>query len=287
MTRPTQVVIVAFGNPGQVDTCLAAIGRTFERVVVDNSSSVDVRCIVETHGANYVDSGRNRGFAEGVNLALEPLLAGEPRDVLLLNPDASLGAEDIYRLASYLHEPRNLDVAAVSPRLVDPDGADQRVVWPFPSPLRAWLEAIGLADTSVGDETFVVGAALLLRWEALRNVGLFDERFFLYAEETDWQRRAVAFGWRSVLCANVVGFHAGGGSSGDAAHREVLFHAAQETYIRKWFGPGGWWAYRVAAVVGASARAIVLTGDRREVAARRAVLYARGPRQRAGFTAVV
>jgi GT2 family glycosyltransferase len=280
-------VVVAFGNPHQLDSCLAAIGQNFDLVVVDNSSSADVHAIAEAHGARYVDSGRNRGFAAGVNVALEPLLAGEPRDVLLLNPDASLRAEDVTRLANCLHEARNRNVAAISPRLIDPEGGDQRVVWPFPSPRRAWGEAIGLTEPRACGGTFVIGAALLLRWEALRVVGLFDERFFLYAEETDWQRRAFALGWRSLLCVDVVGVHAGGGASDDTAHREVLFHAAQETYIRKWYGSGGWWTYRAAALVGATARAILLRGDRRAAAARRALLYARGPRQRAGFTTVV
>jgi hypothetical protein len=61
-----------------------------------------------------------------------------------------------------------------------------------------------------------------------------------------------------------------------------LFHAAQETYIRKWFGSAGWESYRVATLVGAAARAVVLRGARRSEAARRASLYLRGPRSSGG-----
>src|SRR5581483_363837 len=128
-------------------------------------------------------------------------------------------------------------------------------------------------------ERFAVGAVLLLRWEAVQEVGLFDERFFLYAEETDWQRRARGLRWRTELCQEAVAAHVGGGTSSDPVRREILFHAAQETYVRKWFGLAGWWTYRSAAVVGASARAIVLRRERRRAAARRARLYARGPRR--------
>ena len=130
---------------------------------------------------------------------------------------------------------------------------------------------------------FVIGAVLLLRWEALQQVGELDERFFLYGEETDWQRRAAQLGWRAALCPDVVAVHDGAGSSDDPSRREVLFHAAQETYIRKWYGRRGWWAYRAAACAGATARAVMLSGDRRAEAARRARLYVRGPRRSAGL----
>jgi len=130
----------------------------------------------------------------------------------------------------------------------------------------------------------VIGAVLLLRAEALREVGLFDERFFLYAEEADWQRRATALGWTSAVCDEITATHVGAGTSSDLARRELLFHAAQETYIRKWFGSAGWGSYRLGTVLGAAARAIVLRGTRRSEAARRAKVYLRGPRRSAGMT---
>jgi GT2 family glycosyltransferase len=174
-------------------------------------------------------------------------------------------------------------VAAASPALHDNDGNPQRVVWPFPTPLRGILEAVGLGKFG-HKRSFVIGATLLLRWEAIQEVGSFDERFFLYAEETDWQRRCQQVGWSSVLCPDVTGFHAGAGTSDDPARREALFHAGQETYIRKWYGRSGWWIYRGAVAAGAVARFIVLRGERRRSAARRAVLYVRGPRRAAGVS---
>jgi GT2 family glycosyltransferase len=129
----------------------------------------------------------------------------------------------------------------------------------------------------------VVGAVLLLRWEALREVGLFDERFFLYAEEVDWQRRALALGWKSELCDEAVALHIGGGTTDDVVRREALFHAAHETYIRKWYGRSGWWSYRCAACLGAAGRAAILRSERRAQAKRRALLYLRGPQRSASL----
>ena len=281
MKRDVYTVIVAYHGAEALDRCLAELGRGDSVTIIDNSSSNDVRGVSSRHGVKYVDAGANIGFAAGVNLALRRLRESAPFDVLLLNPDARLSPEGLDRLAQFLQEPSRSRVGCVAPRLVDSGGREQRASWPFPSPLRMWMEAVGAGRVRAHAD-FVIGPVLLLRWEALQHVGELDERFFLYGEETDWQRRAKDLGWTTALCPDVVAVHDGAGSSDDPSRREVLFHAAQETYIRKWYGRRGWWAYRAAACVGAAARAVALSGDRRAEAARRARLYARGPRRSAG-----
>jgi GT2 family glycosyltransferase len=278
MSRPVHAIVVAYHGADALDRALAALAGSVLVTVVDNSSSPAVYDVALRHGAAYRDAGANLGFGSGVNVALREILSGPPQDVLLLNPDAAIEPSAIRRLADDLHAPGK--VAAVAPRLVGPDGANQRVVWPFPTPLRGWLEAVGRGRLPSADR-FLIGAVVLLRWEALVEVGEFDERFFLYAEEVDWQRRARAFGWTSRQCAGAVAVHDGGGSSGDPALREALFHAAHETYLRKWYGAPGWWLYRGAACAGATTRTLVLRGERRAEAGRRALLYLRGPRRRA------
>lgn len=157
----------------------------------------------------------------------------------------------------------------------------------IPRPYRMCAEALGLERRLRTHGTFLAGAVLLLRRQAIEEIGVFDERFFLYAEEADWQRRAQQAGWTSVMCADVVAEHIGGGTSSEPHTRELLFHAAQETYIRKWYGSSGWGVYRVAACAGAAVRATVLTSDRRRDAARRMHLYLRGPRRCAGATGLI
>jgi GT2 family glycosyltransferase len=123
----------------------------------------------------------------------------------------------------------------------------------------------------------VIGSVLLVRAGALETVGGFDERFFLYAEETDWQRRAVAAGWSVRECEDVVALHAGAGTGGDPRRREIYFHASHERYVRKHYGAAGWWAYRAAAVSGAAARAVCGGSGARAAARLRLGLYLRGP----------
>lgn len=281
MPRDVHVVVVAFHAAESLDRCLASVADSFATTVIDNSRSQAVREVAEARSTDYVDSGGNLGFAGGVNIALRNLLDGAPCDVLLLNPDATIAPRDVAELSRALHEGA-ARVGAVAPRIRDGHGGDQRVEWPYPSPARAWMEAAGLGGVG-SRQFFAVGAVLLLRWEALHQVGLFDERFFLYAEEADWQRRAAALGWMTVSCPQAVARHDGAGTSSDSTRREALFHAGQETYIRKWYGAAGWASYRAAAVAGAAVRALLLRGERRDAAAARARIYLRGPRRCAGL----
>jgi GT2 family glycosyltransferase len=123
----------------------------------------------------------------------------------------------------------------------------------------------------------MIGSVLLLRATALAQVGGFDERYFLYAEETDWQRRAYDHGWRMACCNQVTATHVGAGTGGSADRRRVHFHASQERYIRKHHGRFGWGVYRAGTMAGSFIRAIVLPGQRGREAALRFHLYRQGP----------
>jgi GT2 family glycosyltransferase len=273
MGHPLAIVVVAYNNPTDLNTCLVDAGTDFPVVVVDNSSSEAVAAVAHTNNALYVDSGANLGFAAGVNLGIRRLPSNT--DVLLLNPDAVISATSIAALHDSLRKDPN--VGAVSPRLYIDADREERSAWPFPTPGRMWREALGISRLRPPPNEFVIGAVLALRREAIDAIGGFDERFFLYAEETDWQRRAVQRGWASKVVDDVVAQHRGAGTSTNAARREELFHAGIETYVRKWFGTSGWASYRAAALTGAAIRIIVASGPKRDAARDRLRLYWRGP----------
>jgi len=273
-----EVAVVAYGRPELLSRALAALQPTgssqaYPVIVVDNSSDPGIKKVVASYGACYIDPGRNLGFAAAVNVALANV--GRPdSDVLLLNPDAEVGPATVAHLQRRLHAEARL--SCVAPAQLSPEGKAQRVAWPFPTPLRAWLEALGL-HRIVATPDFLTGSVLLLNGTALAEVGWLDERFFLYAEETDWQRRARALGWGSRLCPELSALHVGGASSEhDKRGRELLFASAGETYFRKWHGPLGWQLSRMAIVFGALVRALLSPG-RRSAALRRAACYASGP----------
>ncbi|MFE5307578.1 glycosyltransferase [Isoptericola sp. NPDC056605] len=270
-----EVVVVAYGHPDLLRSALEPLAGAFPITVVDNSSDPRHRALAQVFGAAYHDPGRNLGFAAAVNVALAH--RQDPgADVFLLNPDAVVGPETVATLHEALHADPGL--ASVGPSQVDGAGRPGRVVWPFPSPARAWLEAAGLGRLRLPRErTFVIGSALLIRAAALRGVGGLDERFFLYAEETDWAYRADRQGWRHALVPTTEVVHEGAGTGGDVRVRELHFHASQERYLRKHYGAAGWTAARAGLVAGAVLRSAALRGPRREHAQRRLRAYLGGP----------
>ena len=145
-----------------------------------------------------------------------------------------------------------------------PGGGTSRARWPWHTPGSAWLEAAGLGRRRLESARyFLGGAVLLVRRRAWDEVGPFDPRYFMYAEDEDWQRRALARGWRVRLCPEVSAEHAGGRSEHDPERLRLRLHAATERYIRKWYGPVGWALYRAGVLTGVGVRLVVQQGPRR------------------------
>lgn len=283
-TTGVTVVVVAYGNHGDLERCVGRLGRSHPLIVVDNAGTAECAALVASVGGTYLRPGANIGFAAAVNRALDVVMpAGD--DVLLLNPDAVIDGAGVARLAVVLNAPGNERVAAVAPRQRGDGPGEQVVAWPFPSPAGTWADALG-AGRLLRRWRFLAGSVLLLRHRAVADVGRFDERFFLYAEEADWQWRARQRGWTVLLCDDVVAHHRGAGSSTHPETRDVLFHSSAELLLRKWYGAGGWASARAATVVGALVRAAWRRGDERRAALARARLYLRGPRRVAATLAV-
>lgn len=270
--NPPEILVVAFGSRELLGDALEPL-KHLDVTVIDNSSLPEIAALCAELGVRYLDPRSNRGFAAGVNYGL--LHRQHPdRDLLLLNPDAVIDPEGVAVLHRHLRSDATL--ASVAPRQVDATGHPTRVAWPWPTPWRSWLEAVGLGRLGrQGD--YVIGSILLLRAEALDEVGPLDEHFPLYAEETDWAMRAAALGWRHELVPDVVAIHVGGATSGDAHRREKLFYAGQERLMRKHYGALGWQLARAGQILGAEARARILRGERGAQARRRATILRSGP----------
>jgi N-acetylglucosaminyl-diphospho-decaprenol L-rhamnosyltransferase len=181
--------------------CLESLrGTDAEIVVLDNASEdgsadavrerfPDVRLIAQEFRA---------GFGANHNTVIR---ATTRRYVYVLNEDTTSDDWGFERLVSFLDAHRR--VAALGPRLVYPDGSVQDSAWRFPTPLVSALGLVTLGKAGVKQSRgeaprsvdWVTGAALLLRREALDEVGLFDEGFFLYSEEVDLQLRLRRNGW--------------------------------------------------------------------------------------------
>lgn len=231
--------------------CLESLRRVdAEIVVLDNASEdgsadavrerfPEVRLIAQTHRA---------GFGANHNAVIR---ATTGRYLYVLNEDTT--SEDWGLEHMVAHLDANPRVAVLGPRLVYPDGRLQDSAWRFPTPGRAALGLLTLGRAAVKqsggseirDVDWVMGAALLLRREALDEVGLFDEEFFIYSEETDLQRRLHAAGWGVRYFPEVtVVHHESQFSAGIPERRVNEMWRSRHRYWRKHHSPAG---ARVAA----------------------------------------
>ena len=271
------VVIVSYNTRELTLRCLRELTERLneERLsheiwVIDNGSKDESAAAIarEFPDVHLLISNENLGFGPANNLALE---RAQGRFFLLLNSDAFVHERAISEMLELLNAPAKVRVGAVGPRLLNQDGSLQRSCWKFPSPARTWFESLGLARL-VGphphwgdyyrwphDEErsvdFVIGACLLVRREVYQEIGGFDAEFFLYAEETDWQKRMRGAGWDIVFLPDAQVTHLGGASGQHEKKRvSTLFWQGQERYVLKHFGRRGWLLMRLGTLFGVAVR---------------------------------
>jgi len=227
------VTIVVLNWNGLTDTlaCLESLSHldypSYEVVVVDNGSSdgsaaqIRSRFLREGSLVTLIENDENMGFTGGNNIGLRRALEGgrgalsdestarrlldEPAAyALLLNNDTEV-APDFLRLLVEAAE-ADPSVGVAGPTIYYYDRP--RVIWSIGGEIdqrrgRTRMSGLDMRDDGqfgqeVQDVDFVTGCAMLVRREAMENVGLLDERFFAYYEEAEWCVRMRQAGWRVV-----------------------------------------------------------------------------------------
>lgn len=285
------VVVVSHNTRDLVRACLASLdaarGSTTIEVLLVDAGSADGTIEMVAGAFPWVRSlpaRENLGFTRGNNRALR---IARGRYLLLLNPDTVVQLGAIETLVDFLET--HPDVGAVGPQLRFPDGTVQPSRRRFPGKLTAFVEGTVLqrwlgdsrivrdfhmrdrSDLETQDVDWLYGACLLLRREATRAAGLFDEGLFMYSEEVDLCRRIRAHGWRIVyLPAAVVIHHEGKSSEQNPAARDLHFHESRFRYYARHHGRSWALALRLAVlghftVLAAEEGAKLLLGHRREL----------------------
>lgn len=249
------VVIVNYRSATLVARAVAAaqglLGRDAGVILVDNSPGDGAAEAVRAAAPHVtvLANRTNRGFAAAVNRALAVSRADV---VLLLNPDVGSISGAYADVEAAFADPR---VAAVAARLEHPDGSALGNCFTAPRAFDFLSEDLALAQrfpgwgrprrfrqldrdpAQAGTVDWASGACLFLRRAAVSDVGPFDERFFVYCEETDWLVRAARRGWVTAYVPSVRAVHATAGSSpGADARPSLLLLESQHRYARKHFG---------------------------------------------------
>lgn len=274
--------------------------QVFEVLVVDNAShdgSVEGVASLGDDRIRLLVNETNVGFGRAANRGAA---AATGEVLIFLNSDAVLSPEACDALISELE--RYGWRAIVGPRLESPDGELQRSAGLRPAPLDLALRALGLhrlgrwlvgvslvgrliaasgvareyetakrARTPV-DTSMVSGACLAIGQAAFREIGGFDERFFMYFEDADLCRRALAARMPVRFVPDAVVVHVGGGSSSEDYHFGPLHARSMRQYLAKWWGRPG--SLIALAVLTLRAGALTVTNARHARRARQALVAA-------------
>ncbi len=179
--------------------------RRVSLFIVDNSPTDELRGVAEECGAEYIFAGENLGYGAANNLAIARV-ANRSKYHLVLNPDVYFEPEVIDRLYCFMEQCP--DVGMVMPKILYPDGSVQPLCKLLPSPfdlvarrllprfakrlVGRKLDSFQCQDVDLTRTAFIPylsGCFMFLRTDVLQRVGGFDERFFMYFEDTDLTRR--------------------------------------------------------------------------------------------------
>ena len=247
-----EVVVVSHGAEELLRRCLRSLAEHpasgSMRVTVVDSGSPDAtpEMVAREFPAVRLRREANIGFSAANNIALRESVADA---VLLLNPDTEVYAGTIdAALARLRSEPR---IGMVGVKLVTESGElDHAAKRSFPTPASALghftglgggqYRAAHLGDDEPGEVDAVNGAFMLCRAEAIREVGLLDEGYWLYMEDLDWCHRFWDAGWKVFYEPAGVALHVKGASNSGrrrAPKQEIAFHRGMARFYRRFDAP--------------------------------------------------
>jgi GT2 family glycosyltransferase len=247
------IVIVNWNARDYLRDCLRSIMEqtracTYEVIVADNASTDGSQEMLRSEfpAVRAILNEENHGFAGGNNQGIS---AARGRYVLLLNPDTLVLDGAIDKCVAYSDALREKDVGMLGCQVWEDADTIQKTCFRFPSPLNTLLTMLGLTrrysnskflsrsdmgwwDRRDEREVDVVsGMFMLARREAIDQVGLMDESYFMYAEEADWCYRFWKAGWKCLFTPRARIMHLEGG--GKSTQRSALVSANMYVQLQK------------------------------------------------------
>lgn len=245
-------IIVNFNTSDLLRNCLNSISETvrgiaFEIIVVDNNSHDQSREMLEKEFplVILIKNSSNLGFAAANNQALK-IMSG--RYAVLLNTDTVLVDGAVSNLMDFMES--SPEAAMACGQLLNADGSKQNSIAKFPdllnivvsSPLLEYAFPRYYPSKRYDHKKPVeidsgIGACLIVRKKSIDEVGLLDERYFFFFEETDWALQMKKAGWKIFFVPTALIYHLQGQSVGHNISSRILFYRSRYKYFQKWNGP--------------------------------------------------
>ncbi len=240
------------GEIAQVLESVRASGMQADIYVIDNSPDDSLAPLAQRYQANYEHLPHNPGFGAAHNVAIRAAMAAGADFHLVLNPDIRFAAGVLPALLEYMG--RHDDIGLLMPNIHYPDGQQQFLCKLLPNPVDlmirrffpalyrvsgrlAWYEMHSSGYDKIMDVPALSGCFMLLRTGVLREIGCFDERFFMYLEDVDLSRRIGRVS-RTVYFPYATAIH--DYRKGSYKNLRLLYYHARSAiqYFNKW----GWFS---------------------------------------------
>jgi GT2 family glycosyltransferase len=261
VTPRLQTIILTYNSADDVETCVRAIERLdgVSILAIDNNSSDNTVCILERlRDQQLIDSvilrHSNDGFARAINEAIKA--TPDDSDILLLNPDAALEPGSLARLRAVANNSANAGIlsplvysgsavkttsAGQQPRLLPMLAHFTGLSWRFRNTrlFKGRYLYLDSALEPIEQVGWVAGACMYIKRQTLDRIGLLSERWFMYAEDTEYCHRSRANGLDVLLVTDARCFHAMGQSvkRSSSATISVMWPRSLTDYYKTTFKP--------------------------------------------------
>jgi len=247
------VIILNYKMEGLVKNCIKAVrenlhGLEYEIIVVDNASGDKIGEWLKSNqpDVKFIVSSVNNGMGAGNNLGIREAKGDY---ILILNPDIFIFYYAVKKLIDFCRE--NPNIGLVSPRLLNGDKTLQHTVYRWHKFYTPLVRRTPFGKTKFGQKElnrflmldwdhsltrqvdWAQGSCMLIPRKVFDSVGLFDERFFMYFEDTDLCRRIDLAGYRIMYFANaeVIHLHA---RQSDGGIIQIFLNKLTRTHIFSW-----------------------------------------------------
>jgi len=266
MSNILPIIIVNYQNPSNTLECLESIAKEedlnlIKPVVVDvgknsgKASALAKKIIGRWSEIDYLPLKKNLGFSGANNYGLRfSLEKYQPESVALLNDDTVIGERALTQLNQYLLNQKK--IAAVSPKILFYPGKEfhkgyrqneiGQVIW-YAGGAIDWREVVGFhigvdeVDRGQYDQTrttdFFTGCSVVLKTSALQEVGLFDDKYFLYLEDLDLSVRLKKAGWDIKYYPEAKVWHKNAGSSGSGSKLHMYYQTRNKFLFGEKYAP--------------------------------------------------
>ncbi|MGC3977168.1 MAG: glycosyltransferase family 2 protein [Paludibacteraceae bacterium] len=222
-------------------------GRVEKIYLIDNSPQKNTE--FSKFPVEYIFNNKNLGYGTGHNIAIRKTIEQQVSYHLVVNPDIQFNSIILEELLNFMNQ--NQDVGHLMPNVLYPNGETQYLCKLLPKPsdlfFRRFLpskwtkksndrfELRRFGYDKVMEVPYLSGCFMLLRTKTLKEVGLFDERFFMYPEDIDLTRR-IHQKYKTVFYphVNIVHHHA------HASYQNVKFLGVHLWNLIKYFNKWGW-----------------------------------------------